>query len=60
MLQLALSFVFVMSSGIIWLNTHKTNPSVESLVTKLPPDTVKIEKVLLMQDFLLSSYLLWI
>ena len=60
MLQLALSFVLVMSSIIIWFNTHETDPLTESRITKLPPDTVKIEKVLLMQDFLLSSYLLWI
>jgi len=51
MLQLALSFVLVMSSIIIWLNTHETDPLTESRITKLPPDTVKIEKCFLFKTF---------
>jgi len=58
MLQLALTFGWVMSSIIIWLNTHETDPTQSRI--KLPSDTVKIEQMLLMQDILLYSYLLWI
>jgi len=45
MLQLALS----LSSIIIWLNTHQTDPTQSRI--KLPPDTFKIEQMFLCMTF---------